>query len=140
MVRIAVIDDSPECGEVIADAAALRGWEANALTRVDDLLSRLRQAPADVIILDIWLGGRVSGWDLLEAFEGDPLLGSIPVIICSAAASELEAKRAWMAAHGMMSLDKPFDIDDLYSAVESALCRVGQVQGPRERPATFNGA
>jgi CheY-like chemotaxis protein len=90
-------------------------------TRADDLPQLLRQEQPDLILLDLRLGGRVRGWELLSEFDLDPILHHVPVIICSAARNELRDRTTWLAERGIESLEKPFDIDDLYRAVDAAL-------------------
>jgi two-component system response regulator BaeR len=121
MVRIAVIDDSPEFVELVADALAMRGWDSCAHTRTDCLLPCLRRDVPDVILLDLWLGRGISGWDLLTSLRDDPVLHTVPVIVCSAAGDELRRRSQWLEDHKIDRLDKPFDIDDLYRAVENVL-------------------
>jgi CheY-like chemotaxis protein len=53
----------------------------------------------------------------------DPETRSIPVVMCSADWTELQAKEAWMKEFGVGILPRPFDIDDLYAAVDGAMKR-----------------
>jgi DNA-binding NtrC family response regulator len=123
MVRLAVIDDDPDLGPLIADAVALLGWETDALTSTDGLLEHLGQQRPDVILLDIWLEGSVSGWDLLAALAQDAALKAIPVIVSSAAIAEPRVQEAWFGQRGILVLEKPFNLDDVYQVVESVLSR-----------------
>jgi DNA-binding NtrC family response regulator len=123
MVRVAVIDDSREFVELIGEALALRGWESSPHTCTDGLLQALRKERLDVILLDLWLGRGVQGWDLIVELERDPVLHAVPVIVCSAAGNEARDRADWLADRGIGMLEKPFDIDDLYLAVERALAR-----------------
>ena len=121
MVRVAVIDDSSECIALIAELLAARGWELWPSTTTDGILLRLRRERPDIILLDIWLDRQVTGWDLLEELDADPVLHAVPVIICSAARNELQARADWLAERRVGVVDKPFDIDDFYRALEEAL-------------------
>jgi DNA-binding response OmpR family regulator len=64
-----------------------------------------------------------AGWSILELLKLDPATNSIPVIVCSAAIDDLRSREPWLAHHGIVTLPKPFDIDDLYKRVEAALPR-----------------
>jgi response regulator RpfG family c-di-GMP phosphodiesterase len=57
----------------------------------------------------------------LEIIKLDPATSSIPIIVCSAAVDDLRSHEPWLMHHGIVTLAKPFDIDDLYKRVESAL-------------------
>ena len=46
------------------------------------------------MILDLWFGGRASGWDLLEALHVTPGARFIPVMICFSA----PLMRGWCSA------------------------------------------
>jgi DNA-binding response OmpR family regulator len=123
MVRIAVIDDNRDFTDLVGEALAMRGWETSAHAGTEGLLATLRRETPDAILLDLRIGGQVIGWDLLEQLELDPVLHAIPVIVCSAAGNELSDKTDWLEDRGVGALEKPFDIDDLYRAMDGALGR-----------------
>ena len=120
MIEIAVVDDDSAFVELVTDAAAERGWRVRAYDSGDRLLQGLRRAHPDVILLDLRLNRYSSGWDLFEQLRFDPILHRVPVIICSAARDELQAKAQWLQEHEIGVLEKPFELDALYSAVEAA--------------------
>ncbi len=73
------------------------------------------------MILDLFLHGETAGWQQLEILTLDPATRRIPVIICSAALASLEAARDKLAGLDVAVLEKPFDLEQLTAAVESAL-------------------
>jgi CheY-like chemotaxis protein/HPt (histidine-containing phosphotransfer) domain-containing protein len=74
-----------------------------------------REMHPDVILLDLHLPD-IPGEQVLAAIRGDPELEDTPVIIVSADASPVQAKRL-QAAGANGYLTKPFDIDQLLAAV-----------------------
>ena len=80
----------------------------------------------DLVILYIRLGGEERGWQILQMLTLDPETLPIPVIVCSAAVDELHAHQPLLQRYGVRALPKPFDLDDLLSAIRHAL-----EKGPR---------
>ena len=76
-----------------------------------------RELHPDVILLDLHLPD-IPGEQVLAALRGDHDLADTPVIIVSADASPVQAKRL-LAAGANGYLTKPFDVDQLLSAVRS---------------------
>jgi len=73
------------------------------------------------VILDLYLHGENAGWEQLEILTLDPATRGIPVIICSAAIASLADHREKLARLDVAVLEKPFDLEQLSAAVESAL-------------------
>ena len=73
------------------------------------------------MILDLFLHGETAGWEQLDILTLDPATRAIPVIICSAAIASLTAHRDRLARLDVSVLEKPFDLEQLSAAVESAL-------------------
>jgi CheY-like chemotaxis protein len=73
------------------------------------------------VILDLFLHGETAGWQQLDVLTLDPATRAIPVIICSAAIASLTSARAKLARLDVAVLEKPFDLEQLAAAVESAL-------------------
>jgi CheY-like chemotaxis protein/HPt (histidine-containing phosphotransfer) domain-containing protein len=76
-----------------------------------------RELRPDLILLDLHLPD-MPGEQVLAALRGDERLAQTPVIIVSADASPLQAKRL-LAAGADGYLTKPFDIDQLLAAVRT---------------------
>ncbi|MBV9278838.1 MAG: response regulator [Chloroflexi bacterium] len=130
MVRIAVVDNDPAFLALLSDVFALREWELVPCEEGARALEVLRRERPDIIILDIWLDAPYTGWGLLQRLKADPAMEAIPIIVCSGDASHLEAKAAWLADHGIVTLPKPFNLDELYRVVQATLDR-GTVDGLR---------
>ena len=86
-----------------------------------DAFGDIKHAKADVVILDLFLHGEKSGWQQLDILTFDRATRAIPVIICSAAIASLGSAREKLAALDVTVLEKPFDLEQLSAAVESAI-------------------
>jgi two-component system OmpR family response regulator len=123
MVRIAVVDDDRLFLELVKEALQDRGWQTLLVWDAATACSVLREAQPDAVLLDIRMHADCGGWEILTLVLGDPRTAHIPIIVCSAAADELSAKRVWLESGGITVLPKPFDIDDLYERLEMAISR-----------------
>jgi CheY-like chemotaxis protein len=130
VARIAIVNDDTDFLSLMAELLRERGWEAIICREAEGAFHRVKETQPDLVVLDVRMSRPESGWMILELLTLDPETGRIPVIVCSAALDDLRSKEAWLNEHGIAILPKPFDIDDLYQAVDSAL--LGQT--PRSRP------
>ena len=130
MTCIAIVDDDVSCAQFMADALELQGWQALTYYRADGTYSLLREVQPDLVLLDVYLEQRDSGWRLLELLQLDPLTCSIPVVVCTADTSQLREREAWLQERKISILSKPFELDALYATVDAALAGRAQVPTP----------
>jgi CheY-like chemotaxis protein len=96
---------------------------SNGAEAIEKLRSHNRP---DVILLDL-LMPVMDGWDFFARLEADPELGSIPVLILSAADPDGELAAKFKAPF----LHKPAEAADLLAAIES-IC--GGCRAEKEKP------
>jgi two-component system nitrogen regulation response regulator NtrX len=118
MARILIIDDDESVLTALSGYLGLRGHEAlGARTAADGLEMNGRQSP-DIVILDVFLGGK-NGLDIMERLlSRDPPPG---VIVISGHANVPTAVRA-VKLGAFDFLEKPVDTDRL-DVLISNLCR-----------------
>jgi CheY-like chemotaxis protein len=121
MARIVLIDDDPDFIGLVAELLRDHGRDVVTCDEDTEAVSCVQASDPDLVILDVRMSTRESGWEILESLQNDPSTAEIPVIVCSAAIDDLEARSGWMAENGVTPLPKPFDIDDLLSMVNSLL-------------------
>lgn len=121
MIRIAVINNDTDFLTLMSDVLESRGWATTICREGKEAFAVVRQQPPDLIVLDIRMETPETGWNVLELIKLDPHTSSIPVVVCSADALALRAKESWLHDRGIDTLLKPFDIDDLFAAVEKGL-------------------
>jgi CheY-like chemotaxis protein len=83
--------------------------------------SQIRETRPDLVILDIRLERKDTGWMVLDLLRLDPETRDIPVIICSADAVNLQAKRDMLQQQGYETLEKPFDLEMLLAMVRQKI-------------------
>lgn len=121
MYRIAVVDDDSSILELARDAFAERGWTALPVPDLKAAPSLVREERPDVVLLDMWQDHQDTGWGVLQRLKADPATRRIPVVIWTIHPSELADRTTWLRRYGIRVLTKPFDLDDLYRAVEDAV-------------------
>jgi CheY-like chemotaxis protein len=120
MTRIAVINTDPVYLDMMVHVLATYG-EVHAYKETKGAFQALKQEQPDLIILDIRMETPDAGWNLLELLTLDAQLGTVPVIVCSAAIFDLRQHEVWLQEHGISILPKPFDAEHLFEKVEAAL-------------------
>ena len=121
MTKVAVVNDDTMFLDLMAYLIEERGWAAMICRESDKAFQAIKEELPDLIILDIRMERPESGWTVLELLTLDPVTRDIPVVVCSAAVFDLREKEDWLNARGITILPKPFDINDLYHTVDSAL-------------------
>jgi len=117
-VKLVVVNNDTDFLTLMNDVLSERGWETVVCRESGGAHKLVKEQQPDAVILDIRMEHPEAGWNVLELLQLDPETKDIPVLICSAGAVELEAKAEWLSQHGITSLLKPFDLDDLYRCVE----------------------
>ena len=118
--RVLVIDDDPGVESLLRSVLEDEGYQvlsaASTVHPVD--VSQLHPA---LIILDVWLSGNASGWDLLQELKVTPGARGIPVLLCTGDGGLLarEADQIFDLAAGI--LRKPFDLDEVVARVAACV-------------------
>ena len=120
---IALVNDDRSFLELVGDLLEEEGWTTMVLHEGNQAFEIIKRRHPDVVLLDIRMEQPDTGWRVLNLLMLDPETRTIPVVMCSADWTELETKGAWMRERGVGVLPRPFDIDDLYTAVDGALRR-----------------
>lgn len=120
MARVLIVEDEPELMELIGDVLVLEGYEVHTVGRIPRGLDQIRRLAPGVIVLDLRLPG-IGGVELLRLLKADRQLESIPIVICTGAADLREAHTEEFAFLNCVVLAKPFELDELVTAVREAL-------------------
>jgi CheY-like chemotaxis protein len=126
---VGVIDREETLLTLLRDLFEDRGWDILPLPENATAFEGVKHRQPDVILLDIWLGDKTTGWQLLEHLKTDPKTCAIPVVVWSGASDHLRDRQAWLAERGIPVLAKPFEIDGLYEILELAVNRT--MKGPQ---------
>ena len=120
MARILVIDDDPDIRGLLETALSLTGHEVISAADGVEALARHREAPADIVIVDIFMPEKEGIETIIELRQESPTL---PIIAMSgggtsgnrnflAQALQLGASRA---------VQKPFDYTEVLAMVTDLL-------------------
>lgn len=117
MRTLLIVDDDEDIVDTVRMVLSRRGWQVEAAPDGAVGLERLRGGlHPEVVLLDLMMPG-INGWQFCEELRREPALSQIPVVVISGAGDVGEKARS-IGAVG--HLRKPFELSELYEAVESA--------------------
>ena len=113
--RILIVEDDEDIAGPLERTIRRLGYEsAGVLTTGEEAVAQAPQIRPDVIIMDVVLGGRVTGIEASKQI--DPAL-KLPIIFITG----YRPIAAAMEANNRFPLSKPFSAHDLKKAIEAAL-------------------
>ena len=121
MARILVINDTQELLEMFRTLLEMEGYDV-VLSGMPILrVSEVEQIKPDLVILDLIFGDQKTGWQMLQMLKMQRSTMHIPIIVCTAALREVQEQEGYLVSQGVRIIYKPFDIDDLFTAIKRAL-------------------
>jgi two-component system response regulator MprA len=114
--RVLVAEDDAEIRQALADMLEYSGYETRAVANGAEALALLAFWRPDAIVLDMRMP-EMDGPTFLDRLHARPGDAAIPIVLLSAL-RDLEARAAGLPVAVVVA--KPFDVDDLLSALESA--------------------
>jgi CheY-like chemotaxis protein len=121
--HVLVINNNQAMIDLICDLLKAEGYRVTHSIETMEL-ARLRTIAPDVIVQDVVFEGKSeAGWQLLAMVRLDPELARIPLVLCTGAvetvSNQIMAEN--LNRHGVRVLIKPFDLDELLSALRDVL-------------------
>jgi CheY-like chemotaxis protein len=113
---ILLAEDDLEIRDVVQDLLEEIGCDvipARTGKQALDFLSNDPRSPPDMVILDLMMP-LVTGWQVLEVIQRDPVLAAVPVVVLTAATQDRPSGVAAL-------LQKPFEVDDLLETIQRLL-------------------
>ncbi|HEV2368355.1 MAG TPA: response regulator [Acidimicrobiales bacterium] len=104
---ILVADDDPVIQKLLQVNFQMEGYEVVLAGDGLEAVEKAGQVSPDLIVLDVMMP-RMNGLDAAERLKADPVTASIPIIILSAKAQEIDVK-AGRATGADDYMTKPFD-------------------------------
>jgi len=105
--RILVADDDPVILRLLQVNFGLEGFEVHTATRGEEALERAREAPPDVILLDVMMPG-LDGWEVCRKLKEDSRFTDTPIVFLSARAQDEDRKKGYGLGVSAY-VTKPFD-------------------------------
>jgi CheY-like chemotaxis protein len=122
--HILVVNDTQAVIDLMRDLLEEEGYQVSTSIQTVDL-ARIKSLAPDLIVQDLLFasGTEQTGWHFLTMVRLDPELARIPLILCTAAIETI--KDPDMATNldrlGVRVVLKPFDLDDLLTAITEVL-------------------
>ena len=117
--HILVVDDDPDIRDLLHEVLADEGYRVSTAEGAE--VAEVARLGPDLVVLDLVIGGRLTGLVAVEALRADPSTADIPVLLCTAAVREVEAAADRLAELDVGVVLKPFDLDGLLAAVRGRL-------------------
>lgn len=124
---IAIVDDEPDIVELIAHHLKKEGFKVKKFYNGSDLLSHLKTASPDLIILDLMLPD-IDGLEICRMLKRDEKTAFIPIIMLTAKGTETD-KVVGLELGADDYIVKPFSPRELIARVKTVLRRIS----PKER-------
>ena len=116
--HILLVEDDQAYARLLCEHFARVGLSVTTTAYAEQALELARLSPPRLVLTDVYLAGRMDGWDLLIALKDDPILRSIPVMVISAGQ---EANVRGLALGGADYLLKPVSRQWLLQAIRQRL-------------------
>ncbi len=120
MAKIIVVDDSPDLLLLISIIIKREGHEPIPLTSPVELMQKLDEYNADLIVLDVNLGN-YNGREVCKNIKANPAGKNIPVLLTSASAESLADFKDCYADD---ILEKPFELSTITNKLNELLNKV----------------
>lgn len=123
--HVLIIDDDDGLRSVIRDLLVDEGYrvstEAFRHSSIDEVSARIANDLPDAFVLDVMIGGRPIGWEVLETVRAMPATVDLPVLICTALRPDDDAISDRLTRLDAELISKPFDIDEFCAALVIAM-------------------
>ncbi len=103
------------------DLLTEEGYQTKLILASDKAYEAIRKEKPDLVVLDIVMEERSSGWTVLDLLRLDPETANIPVIVSSTDGNFLKSKEEALLAKHCDILEKPFLLEELLRKVQVAL-------------------
>ena len=129
--RVLIVEDEPDIRDLVVLHLRRDGYEVSAAASGEDALAQIRQAPPDLIVLDLMLPG-MGGLEVCRRLREDRLTASLPVVMLTARADEVD-RVVGLELGADDYVVKPFSPKELLARVRAVLrrSRPGPGAGPK---------
>jgi phosphate regulon transcriptional regulator PhoB len=126
---VLVVEDEPDIRNLIVHHLTRDGFRCRTAATGSEALHRVRTAAPDLIVLDLMLP-EMNGLEVCRRLRGDPATASIPIIMLTAKADEVDRIVGLeMGADDYVS--KPFSPKELVARVRAVLRRARPAEATR---------
>jgi CheY-like chemotaxis protein len=119
--KIVVVDDQQSMLDLFSDVLEEEGYRVVTCSTRAHAVACIQREQPDVVILDLWLETATGGWEVCAELAGDPATATIPIILCTATDANGRQQPDGLHPLSLSFLDKPFEIVELLTTIETAL-------------------
>lgn len=115
-----VVEDEPYLAKFLRTYLLLEGFEPRLAANRAEIIAEFRKPPVpDLVLLDVTLPD-ADGFNILQKIREHPQLRAVPIIMVTAQATR-EAVLKGLAGDADGYLTKPFEVENLISAIRAVL-------------------
>jgi diguanylate cyclase (GGDEF)-like protein len=118
--RILVVDDEPKIRQMLKSALELREYEVVTAASGPEALTCLKQAPVDLILLDVIMPV-MGGYEVYHLLRENPSTKHTPVIILTARGERKDRELGLDSGAAYNYVIKPFQLDELLAKIHTLL-------------------
>lgn len=114
---VLICEDDDGIRELLVDAIQGEGFEVSAVSNGKEALELLRRGPGRyLLLLDLMMPG-ISGYDILEQMNDDPLLLGNNIVVVVSATGFIRPVSPGIVQKRLIQgmLKKPFELEDLFA-------------------------
>jgi DNA-binding response OmpR family regulator len=126
-MHILIAEDDPDIAHLIAHYVQKSGWQAHIAASGTEALAHAREAPTDLLVLDVMLPG-MSGLDVCRALRADASTSRLPIIMVTARAEETD-RIAGLDLGADDYISKPFSPNELVARIKAIMRRTTRADG-----------
>jgi CheY-like chemotaxis protein len=120
--HILIIDDDQSILEMMRLVLEEEGnYRVTTAESIFEDVTAIERLQPQLILLDFLLQGRQTGWNFLQKLRLHRPTKDIPVVICTAALSDVKDQEPILTQKGIPILYKPFDVDELLHIVAQVI-------------------
>lgn len=119
MARILVVDDEQDTVTLLRRILEREGFEVIEAYNGSEALSKIRESPVDLVILDVMMPG-IDGYEVCRQIKSNPETSHIPVIFLSVRSSDIDIIKA-LEYRAEDYITKPFNNRILLAKIKAIL-------------------
>jgi two-component system response regulator VicR len=118
--RVVVIEDDPAMIQLIALILENHSFEVISATGGPEGLEAIAREKPDLVLLDLMMPG-MSGWDVYQQMKADEYMETVPVIVVTAKARNIDKTLGLYIAKVQDYITKPFGPAELLNSIARVL-------------------
>ena len=128
--NILIVEDEPDAVELLELHLKNAGYNVTVAEDGEEALRKIHKSIPDLVILDLMIP-EINGLEVCKVIRKDPATESIPVVMCTAKASEID-KVLGLELGADDYITKPFSPRELVLRVKNLLKRNNKTQQPEK--------